>query len=105
MLPFVCETISRMVRLSLIVIHVLLIYLMAQRHITKDRRHIQMTSEKDRETRKDPTWIRKVKVKAYKDVRFLTSDMWHIQTQEVHGFRRLYINTHSRRSLWQSRDL
>ncbi len=93
MLPFVCETISRMVRLSLIVIYVLLIYLMAQRHITKDRRHIQMTSEKDRETRKDPTWIRKVKVKAYKDVRFLTSDMWHIQTQEVHGFRRLYINT------------
>ena len=43
--------------------------------------------------RKPSTWVRKLKVGAYKVVRFLTSDMWHIQPQEVRGFRRLYINT------------
>ena len=44
-------------------------------------------------SRKPPSWIRKLKVGAYKVVRFLTSDMWHIQPDEVRGFRRLYINT------------
>ena len=43
--------------------------------------------------RKPSTWVRKLKVGAYKVVRFLTSDMWHIQPDEVGGFRRLYINT------------
>ena len=43
--------------------------------------------------RKPSTWLRKLKVGAYKVVRFLTSDMWHIQPDEVGGFRRLYINT------------
>lgn len=44
-------------------------------------------------SRKPSIWLRKLNVRAYKVVRFLTSDMWHIQPDEVGGFRRLYINT------------
>ena len=44
-------------------------------------------------SRKPPSWVRKLKVGAYKVVRFLTSDMWHIQPDEVRGFRRCLLYT------------
>lgn len=67
---------------------------MPQRHlpIYKQRPRPKKT-KKEQTPRKSPTWLRKLKLFAYKVVRFLTSDMWHIQPDEVRGFRRLYINT------------
>lgn len=67
--------------------------MMSQRHNTIDKPADAKGSEKGRSPRKSPSWVRKLKVATYKVVRFLTSDMWHIQPQEVRGFRRLYINT------------
>ena len=52
-----------------------------------------MQTSVEHTSRKPPSWIRKLKVGAYKVVRFLTSDMWHIRPDEVRGFRRLSINT------------